>query len=164
MYSIIRVGGIISRASLNIVSIITKATNYCKTAISVLKHYTTGTINNELIKDFIKLKMRIWATNTFGNGDVKFKDKIYSLTYFYGDRQYKVQFPKRYGIKKIVKCETLDGLNVTDNIHQMMGPGNNFHGIPSTPLLLGYDGLIVTYRCKNQRLYRNNEVLKLSYA
>ena len=103
--------------------------------------------NSQIIKDLALLKTRSWLTKKFRLGDLQVYPKRYELTYYEDDRCFRVCFPKMRGPKKIVSVKTQEEVLVTEEVFEAMGPSNNFHGIQTTPELLGYPGgLRVTYR------------------
>jgi len=82
------------------------------------------------------------------------------ILYPYGIRWYKVRFNKKLGPSKI-KQIYYNHMNVTKDIKTFMGPSNNFHGIPTTPSMLGYSSLTVRYFNGNEKIYSDDEVIEI---
>ena len=88
----------------------------------------------------------------------------YNLTYFNGNRRYKIRFPKQRGPLNIVRITTnlfLKEIDITSEILELLGPGHNFYGIPTSPNLLGYTNLMVEYLNDKKRMYIGDEIIKL---
>jgi len=100
----------------------------------------------QTVKELCILEVRTWLVEKFDLGSLIVGKKYCTLTYFHGDRKFRVKFPKKRGPRSITLIETLDDKNVTKEVIEMMGPSHNFHGISTSPLLLGYNGLKITYR------------------
>lgn len=97
-----------------------------------------------IIYDYLKYKCMRIATNIFGNGNVESKKGKYEVTFFIDSIEYKMIFKKKRGPPSILSFEH-EGKDVTEEIVKYMGPSNNFYGIPTTPSMLGFDTLDVTY-------------------
>jgi hypothetical protein len=116
----------------------------------------------EILKEFIIFKLRLSASYYLKTGLLKSDGKQYELVYYNGDVKYKIRFSKNRGVRQICHIETHVRVNVTSEILELMGPGLNFYGIPSTPSLLGWnEGLFIKYRNGQEIFYNTNEVIKL---
>lgn len=69
----------------------------------------------------------------------------YIVNYPHGFTWYKILIPRKRGPCEIMDIHDQDGNNVTDTILQFMGPGHNFHGIPTTPKMLGFESLTFSF-------------------
>ena len=140
----------------------------CQRKISIFReifrNYRLGLISRQMIIDFILFKIRMWTTQKLENGLLTLRDDSHNLIYYSGDRRYCIRFPKNRGVRQITRVTTLaDAQNITDEIQQLMGPGHNFHGIPTSPKLLGYpQGLKVKYRSGIEITYRGSTTIDLS--
>lgn len=123
--------------------------------------------STQIVKDYVSFKMKAYLINHLDIGKVESVGKTgYRVSYFYdvGDHQYTIHFPKHRGARKITGVKDLEGdADITEIIYKAMGPSHNFHGIPTTPALLGYPkGIIVTYRCGKEITYFKNEIISTS--
>lgn len=80
-----------------------------------------------------------------------------SVSYTHNGRRYKIMFPRSRRNIPILSVTDQDGKNVTVEINQYIGVGNNFHGIPTTPRLLGYDELRFTMLDEKIIVYMSND-------
>lgn len=116
-----------------------------------------------MLGDFILLKFRDRLIKYFHLGEIKSLGKKYSVTYFDGEQRYTIFFPKNRRVRQIKEIYDVEGTNVTDRFFEILGPGKNFHGIPSTPELIGWPrGIKVEYRSGKEREYLPSEVILLS--
>lgn len=99
-------------------------------------------------KELLLLKCRLWLSENLDLGNLKVIDRqSYELTYYHGAQRYKVIFPRKRGPRKITSVSTQEEENITEKIFEAMGPCGNFHGVPTTPHLLGFPkGFKVSYR------------------
>ena len=84
---------------------------------------------------------RQFLTSKFGHYFVEMHHAHYIINYPYGLTWYKILIPRKRGPCQIVDITDQDGNDVKDQILQFLGPGYNFHGIPTTPKMLGYKSL-----------------------
>lgn len=85
------------------------------------------------------------------------------LTYYKTDVKYKLIIPKgKRGPKDIQaffnEDETRD---LTENIRPYLGPYGNFHGIQTTPKMLGFDFPIIVKYSQGRRKYMENEIISV---
>lgn len=74
--------------------------------------------------------------------DVEVHHKFYIINYSHGFQTYKILTPRKRGPCKFNQVLDQHGIDVTEKIKQFSGPSHNFHGIPTTPEMLGYSKLI----------------------
>ena len=128
----------------------------------LLHNYRTGVVTRQTLIDFVLFRIRMWTTQYFENGYIIYQDRVFDMVYYNGDRRFRIRFPKQRGVRQIIHVQTNTGKNVTDEILELLGPGHNFHNIPSTPRLLGWsDGLKIQYRNGTQVLYTSDEEIRL---
>lgn len=72
---------------------------------------------------------------------VEVHHKYYTINYYHGFRYYKIRTPRVRGPCKFDKVFDQCDNDVTEKIKQYAGPSHNFHGIPTTPGMLGYSSL-----------------------
>jgi hypothetical protein len=92
--------------------------------------------------DFIVFNARSFAARKLETGLLVKKQDIYEITFFDGPLKYKIRFKKVRGPSKICKILDSDINDVTEVIRCYAGPSHDFYKIPTTPGMLGYDGLI----------------------
>lgn len=61
-----------------------------------------------------------------------------TLTYLHDNTRYSLIFPNKRGPRKWITVETETGTDITDVVVSASGPYHNFHGIPTTPEMMGY--------------------------
>ena len=95
------------------------------------------------VKDFCMLKLRTKISNSLETGLLIKPSKyhFYDLIYYDDLNRYIVRFPKVRGPSNISQILTNDVIDVTNKVKEYMGPSHNFHGIPTTPDMLGFDSL-----------------------
>jgi len=121
-------------------------------------------LNYANIKDLVVFKLRGYFSRKFELGLCVSSPNYYDLTYFNGNRRYKIRFPKQRGPLNIVCVTTnlsLEEIDITSEILELLGPGHNFYGIPTSPNLLGYPNLMVMYVNDKKRMYIGDEIIKL---
>jgi hypothetical protein len=101
-----------------------------------------------ILKDFALFKCRIYLANLFENGLVIDHDRRMEIIYYIRDTQYSIVTPKHPGRRPILHIEGYHDPESSDRIdlREKLGPYGNFHGIPTSPSLLGFSGVEVTYR------------------
>lgn len=68
-------------------------------------------------------------------------ENVYRAYYYDGITKYCVVFPIKRGPTIFINVTDENNVNVTQNIIEFAGVGKNFHGIPTTPKMLGYNSL-----------------------
>lgn len=124
----------------------------------VKKHET----HMKLILEYLKLRLRMILSYHLEIGYIYHKDGKYHLVYHDGSRKFKMVFLKD---KRKIIYALCNEENVTSDIMEYMGPGNNFYGIATTPKLLGYDNLTITYKNGTdiyEKQYSSDEVISLN--
>ncbi len=117
--------------------------------------------DTQTVKDLLLLEIRSSAIKKLELGHLKVHPSKYVLTYYQGARRFQVYFPKKRGPRKIISVHTQDGKTITEEVFEAMGPSHNFHGVPTTPELLGYPGgLKITYRNEHTIHCLKTDVIK----
>lgn len=97
--------------------------------------------------EFVKLKTRMWVQRSLETGVLTHpKGKFCELVYHQGTSRYIVRFPKTRGPGKVSMVLDENEEDVTSKIREYMGPCHNFHGIITTPKVLGYKKLSFSLR------------------
>lgn len=95
-----------------------------------------------LLKDFTAFKLREFAFWLLDAGTVVHHSASLRIVKYYdGDNEYEVRFPVRRGPGRIQQIVDQNGGDISPQVFKAMGPGKNFHGIPTTPRMLGYDSI-----------------------
>jgi hypothetical protein len=68
----------------------------------------------------------------------KYRGDYTDLIYYDGPERYVVRFPKRRAPSPFISVVDREGIDVTMSIRVYAGRHHNFHGIVTTPYLLGY--------------------------
>lgn len=76
----------------------------------------------------------------------------------YDNGKYCVCFPKSRKMRTVTKVLDQDDQDVTKDIIKCMGRTHDFHSIRTTPRMLGYSSLTITYRGGNTRTIIEDEV------
>jgi len=87
--------------------------------------------------------------------------KFYDLIYYDGTNRYVVRFPKVRGPSNISHILDDTGADVTSKIKEYLGPSHNFHGIPTTPISLGYNGLTFVTITGKATGFQSNDRIQL---
>jgi len=108
------------------------------------KLWRKGQITMKSIREYCWVRSRMYVMYLF---DISLKPypQHYELEYYYGSKRYRVLYPKRRGARPITQVLTSDDVDITKEVYEVMGPANNFHGIPTTPKMLGYPSTEVEY-------------------
>lgn len=86
---------------------------------------------------------------------------VCEIYYYDGPNKHRIRFPKKRGPMPFTSVTNEDEKNVTADIKEVIGPTKNFHGIPTTPKLLGYKVLIFHLRNGGSQRFEENEVIHL---
>lgn len=117
-----------------------------------------------LAKDLTRYKCRYYTAIYFENGittDVPANNTL-EIKYYLRDIPYTIVVPKKRGPHAISRVFDINNENITDKIRPMLGPYGNFHGILTTPKMIGYhDGLFVSYRQGSKIFYQGTDVIKI---
>lgn len=117
-----------------------------------------------LAKDLTRYKCRHYTATYFENGittDVPANNTL-EIKYYLRDIPYTIVVPKKRGPHAISRVLDINDENITDLVRPKLGPCGNFHGIPTTPKMLGYhDGLFVCYRQGAKTFYQGTDTIKI---
>jgi hypothetical protein len=104
-------------------------------------------------------------------GYVMIYDDYCIVSYYKGLNKYSITFPIKKGIrtiKNIQCCNDSNDVNESGNndkdLMLFLGPFGNFHGINTTPKMLGQDKVIVTYKNNEKQIYNNDEIIHLTHG
>ena len=141
-------------------------------AARVLERLSTKVHRAQALCRFMVEKVRAWAIARTGWGRLvshtSDATQTHSLepyahkhviTYVHAGQSYQVVFPDGLRGPCSIRCvETREQEDVTEDIFEKMGPFHNFHGIPTTPGLLGYTCLY--FHCLDgTRIYGRDDVI-----
>lgn len=136
--------------------------HYAQLLGGLWKLYQSGNITTNIISEFLTFRIRSYLSEKLESGHLsKGGNRIGDLVYYDVDRKFRVRFPKQRGVRQIINVTCENGEDITPYIFEVLGPGNNFHGIPTTPKILGYDFLSVRYRNGDEIDFRDDEIILL---
>jgi len=120
--------------------------------------------------EILKMKARIQFEKYYGIGAMRVGcNDTMKIYYYINDQRYCVVVPVVKGpryIKNIEAqvCEPLSSctFDIDSYIYECAGPYRTFHGIPTTPKMLGIDSNVtVTYRDDSKVTYKPNEIINI---
>lgn len=82
------------------------------------------------------------------------------LNYTINGRRYCVVFPNKRGPKKWISVVNQDDVDVSKEIDAASGICYNFHHIPTTPNMLGYERLTFTMMLGETYTFEKNDVIE----
>ena len=138
----------------------------CQTIRKGWKLWKRGDITLRSIREYCWVRIRMYVMYLFDIG-LKTYPQHYELEYYHGSKRYRIVFPKKRGTRSITQVLTSDNVDITKDVHEALGPANNFHGIPTTPRMLGYPSTEVEYikmkyKDGSTREYRDIETILLT--
>lgn len=108
---------------------------------------------------WVRLRTRI--ARTIGTGYVIVDDRHYDVAYYHGSYRYTIRFPKSRGPSRITKITTVYDVDVTSIVKTFMGPCHNFHGIPTTPKMLGYASLTIELYGGTKKAFGADDIITI---
>lgn len=132
---------ILAAASLMVISTDSRLPSRIQKAVKDWKAAPRMEISWQTLLEFCLLQLRSKASLHLETGILRRSKTSCELVYYEGTNRYVVKFPKVRGPGKISQVFDDQNMDVTEKIREYMGPCHNFHGIPTTPKLLGYDQL-----------------------
>jgi hypothetical protein len=116
------------------------------TIYDLCQNIRNGTIHKSLIYEYIIDTVLDDVVQQYNLGNITIENNVYVLTYRYNGGYHTVRFPKNRRVRQITRVDNFVGTPITDEFIKALGPANNFHGIPTTPRILGHEKLFITYR------------------
>lgn len=116
------------------------------------------------IFEFIRFRLRQIASRNLEIGLLKVKNNVYELTYYNDSLKYIAVWPKRRGpcpFSQVMANNLFLIDDVTEQVRMYAGPSHNFHGIQTTPFMLGYEDLIFTLRNGKTLYFRGTDFICL---
>ncbi len=98
------------------------------------------------------------------SGFVKIRTDVDNIEIQYCDDAltlYRIVYPRKRGPRTISEIYTLDGSISENLLVSYLGPYGNFHGIPTTPKMLGTDLIVVEYMNGLKKTYENDQIINL---
>jgi hypothetical protein len=114
--------------------------------------------------DFTMFKLRQLASKNLEIGLLVVKKDTYELTYYNNSLKYTAVWPKKRGPCPFSEVSANDLFLIndcTEKIRHYAGPSHNFHGIQTTPNMLGYEDLTFTLRNGKSLYFRGTDVICL---
>uniref|UniRef100_A0A6C0M026 Uncharacterized protein n=1 Tax=viral metagenome TaxID=1070528 RepID=A0A6C0M026_9ZZZZ len=103
---------------------------------------------------------REFASRSFDVGHVNMNSNHYTVSYWRGTNMYRIRIPKKHIVNGIYSI-THNDVDVMKRVRMYMGILNDFHGIPTTPLDLGYTDGLVFNTMRGTKHFEPNEVIQL---
>jgi len=130
------------------------------------KLWKKGDLTIRSIREYFWVCTRMYVMHLFDIG-LKTYPQHYEMDYYHGHKRYRIIFPKKRGPRSITQVLTSDNVDITKQVHETLGPSNNFHNIPTTPKMLGYPSTEVEYikmkyKDGSSRVYRDSETISLT--
>lgn len=102
----------------------------------------------------------------FECGSLKSNGGIYEIVYHDTPHKYRVRFPKSKvrGPSQILKVKgtrigKTDMEDITELYKEYNGPAKNFHGVPTSPNLLGFQMIEITFAHEVSKVFVNDEII-----
>jgi len=138
----------------------------CQTVRQGWRLWKKGDLTLTSIREYFWVRARLRAMHLFDIG-LRTRPLHYELEYYHGHKQYKIVFSKRRGARPIVQASTSDDVDITKEIHECLGPANNFHSIPTTPKMLGYpsaevDHIKMRYKDGSVKTFQEDDIISLT--
>lgn len=92
---------------------------------------------------------------------MSFGKSVGRVDYIVDGSSYSIMFPYARGPYKFSHVTDETGVDATDDIKAIMGPGKNFYGIQSTPGMLGYDTLIFHDYCGGMKYFSTDSIIEV---
>ena len=130
----------------------------------IIHRYRTGEVSLRTLMDFTLFKCRIYSTELFENGLVIDRGgPNIEIIYYIRDTRHRIVTPKRAGLRPILRINGSITRSSEIDLREKLGPYGNFHGIPTTPAMLGYSDINVTYRQGRRNItYSDDEVINVN--
>lgn len=133
-------------------------------AIGLIAYFNRTSILNNCVHYGVQLHSLGWDAYRYVTNIPVAKCKAngtMEIVYYHNNVKYCVISPVALGRRPISKIMR-DNEDVTESVRKYMGPFGNFHGVSTTPQMLGFDKEIkVVYRNDVSVTYKNNEVISL---
>ena len=99
---------------------------------------TVAAISLSDIQELCSKNIRSWAISRFELGKVVVGRGYTDIIYWDEDQRFVIRCPQKRGPKKYFHIRDANGDVVMAEVEKYIGPSHNFHGIPTTPKMLGY--------------------------
>jgi len=115
-----------------------------------------------LLGGYLHFKMKQKCLEYMDCGTITHNDGYSQVVYYEADKKFIVRIPKatRRGPSMISKIFDENGTDVTSEVITFMGPSHNFHGITTTPHLLGYEKLSFQM-LRGLKVFEKNDVIMI---
>ena len=115
--------------------------------------------------EFIQFKLRQYAAKHLESGLLIVKKDTYELIYYNDSIKYVVVFPKKRGpcpFSEVIMYSNENLIvDVTEKVRMYAGPSHNFHGIQTTPAMLGLEDLKFNFRNGTSHYFGNTDFITL---
>jgi hypothetical protein len=126
-----------------------------------------------MLKNFISMKIRGKVLSWLNAGLAIDRSTHLEVNYFLGDRWYSIAIPKNrnrqiasifspHSFSRENEEDVKIDIDITQKIESYLGPHRNFHGVATTPKMLGYNNLIVEYKNGVRKSFESSDVISLT--
>jgi hypothetical protein len=138
----------------------------CQTIKRGWKLWKKGDLTLASIREYFWVRTRMYVMHLFDIG-LRTYPQHYELEYCHGHKRYRIIFPKKRGARSITQVLTSDNVDITKEIHECLGPANNFHNIPTTSKMLGYsktevEHIKMRYKDGSVKIFQENDIISLT--
>jgi hypothetical protein len=115
-----------------------------------------------ILVEYAIFRFRNYITERLETGLLQRQKKThFDLVYYDGPNKYIVRFPKVRGPTRMSQAISESGDDITEILRQYIGPSHNFHGIPTTPALLGFRQIKIIFKDETGEVFEQDQILKL---
>lgn len=126
-------------------------------------NWRNGDFTFEMFCNYIVFQIRHLSSYYLEIGYMECRDSVFDLVYYSGSQKYRLVFPKQK--RNISYAYDNEGKDISKEFFELLGPGNNFYSIPTTPEMLSWKTPITVGYKKGakieERLYQSNEIILL---
>lgn len=109
----------------------------------------------------VSVYLSVWSSYFWQQPRLESTKTHYVVPYTHGNQEYKILCKKARNRIRLIKITNESGDDVTDDIKPYMGPGLNFHNIPTTPIDFGHKRLVFEMLGGEQKEYEENDLILL---
>jgi hypothetical protein len=132
------------------------------------KMYTIPVIFKLLFQtNFIMSLIKEYFVKYLSGKCIELSPKYYKIHYPYGVNWYTIIVPRKRGPYRITEIygftysDPEEQLTITKSINKIMGPSHNFHGIPTSPKMLGYKKIIFNNLDDVKKKFVDDEIISV---
>jgi hypothetical protein len=128
---------------------------------TVKKIYEERHLLKGVVREYVTHNFRQILINYTESGKIIHSSKHFDITYYDGNTKYCIRIPKKRGPKKYNMVYDENDNDITTEVEKFMGINKNFHNIPTTPSLLGYNTLKYKDIHENEFIFDKNDIIHI---